>query len=132
MGPGPTGGRLPAVVTTDTREGRGRSPGVAAFLSFLWPGLGQWYAGKRRAGIVFALPVFIAAAVLVGWLLQGPEWIVLQLLSPGTALTVAVLVGLLGLWRFVSMIDGASTIGLDFRCEKLNAQMSQPVFERRL
>ena len=60
---------------------------------------------------MFALPVFIAAAVLVGWLLQGPEWIVLQLLSPGTALTVAVLVGLLGLWRFVSMIDGASTIG---------------------
>ena len=98
-------------MTTDTREGRGRSPGLGAFLSFLWPGLGQWYAGKRRAGIVFALPVFIAAAVLVGWLLQGPEWIVLQLLSPGTALTVAVLIGLLGLWRVVSMIDGASTIG---------------------
>ena len=99
-------------MSNDTGGGRrSRSPGIAAFLSFLWPGLGQWYAGKHRSAIVFALPVVIAAAVLIGWLVQGPESVVLQLLSPATALTVAVLIGLLGLWRFVSMVDGASTVG---------------------
>jgi hypothetical protein len=30
-------------------RGRRRSPSLAALLSFLWPGLGQLYAGKRRA-----------------------------------------------------------------------------------
>ena len=98
-------------MSTDTRGGRGHSPGLAAFLSFLWPGLGQWYAGARRTGLVFALPVLVAAAVAVGWIAQGPESIVLGLLSPGTALTVAVLIGLLGLWRFASMVGSASTAG---------------------
>lgn len=82
-----------------------RSPGVAAFLSFLWPGLGQWYAGARRAGLAFALPVAIVAVVLGSWLLAGPEAVVINLLSPGTALTVAILIALLAVWRIVSMID---------------------------
>jgi polyisoprenyl-teichoic acid--peptidoglycan teichoic acid transferase len=90
---------------------RTRSPGIAAFLSFLWPGLGQWYGGSRRTAIVFALPVVVVAVVLVSWLLQGPESLVLQLLSPGTALTVAILIVLLGLWRIVSMVDGLTSLG---------------------
>jgi LCP family protein required for cell wall assembly len=93
----------------ETRGGRPiRSPGIAAFLSFLWPGLGQWYAGGRRNAIVFALPVLVVVVVLVTWLLQGPESVVIQLLSPGTALTIVVLVGLLAIWRVVSMVDAAS------------------------
>lgn len=88
-----------------------RSPGIAAFLSFLWPGLGQWYAGARRNALVFAIPVAVATAVLVSWLLQGPESVVIQLLSPGTALTVVILTVLLGLWRLVAMVDVASSLG---------------------
>jgi LCP family protein required for cell wall assembly len=34
-----------------------RHPALAAFLSFLFPGLGQAYAGNRRLGALFALPV---------------------------------------------------------------------------
>ena len=90
---------------------RTRSPGIAAFLSFLWPGLGQWYIGARRTALVFATPVAIVAIVVVTSLLQGPEAFVLQLLSPGTALTIAVLVVLLGIWRIVSMVDGAASAG---------------------
>lgn len=82
-----------------------RSPGIAAFLSFLWPGLGQWYAGARRAGLIFAIPVAVVAVVLGSWLLAGPEAVVINLLSPGTALTVAILVALLAVWRIVAMID---------------------------
>jgi polyisoprenyl-teichoic acid--peptidoglycan teichoic acid transferase len=90
---------------------RHRSPGVAAFLSFLWPGLGQWYGGARRTAVVFALPILVVAIVLVSEFLQGPETLVLQLLSPGTALTVAVLIVLLGLWRIVAMVDGLVSLG---------------------
>jgi LCP family protein required for cell wall assembly len=96
-------------VSIESRGGRPiRSPGIAAFLSFLWPGLGQWYAGGRRNALVFAFPVLVVAVVLVTWLLQGPESVVIQLLSPGTALTIVVLVGLLAVWRIVSMFDAAS------------------------
>jgi LCP family protein required for cell wall assembly len=96
----------------ESRGGRrARSPGLAAFLSFLWPGLGQWYAGARRTGLVFALPVAVVAVVIASWLLQGPEALVIQLLSPGTALTIVVLIALLALWRIVSMIDVAASLG---------------------
>jgi LCP family protein required for cell wall assembly len=95
-------------VSIESRGGRPiRSPGIAAFLSFLWPGLGQWYAGGRRNALVFAFPVLVVAVVLVTWLLQGPESVVIQLLSPGTALTIVVLVGLLAVWRVASMVDAA-------------------------
>ncbi|HEY7131564.1 MAG TPA: hypothetical protein VH440_04895, partial [Candidatus Limnocylindrales bacterium] len=97
--------------TPNEAERRGRSPGLAAFLSFLWPGLGQWYAGARRSAVIFAIPVAIVVVVLASWLLQGPEWVVIQLLSPGTALTIAILIGLLGIWRLISMVDGANTVG---------------------
>jgi polyisoprenyl-teichoic acid--peptidoglycan teichoic acid transferase len=99
------------VSTPNEAERRGRSAGLAAFLSFLWPGLGQWYAGSRRSAVVFAIPVAIVVVVLASWLLQGPEWVVIQLLSPGTALTIAILIGLLGIWRLISMLDGANTVG---------------------
>jgi LCP family protein required for cell wall assembly len=99
-------------VSIEPRGGRRlRSPGIAAFLSFLWPGLGQWYAGARRTGLVFALPVLIVAIVVVSWALQGPEALVIQMFSPGTALTIVVLIGLLGVWRVVSMVDVASSVG---------------------
>jgi LCP family protein required for cell wall assembly len=105
-------GRLRPAVSIETRGGRRpRSPGIAAFLSFIWPGLGQLYAGARRTGIVFALPVAVVAIVLASWLLQGPEALVIQMFSPGTALTIVVLIGLLAVWRIVSMVDVATSLG---------------------
>jgi LCP family protein required for cell wall assembly len=99
-------------VTTESGGGlRARSPGIAAFLSFLWPGLGQWYAGARRAALAFAFPVLVVAIVLLSWLVQGPETILIQLLSPGTALTFVVLIGLLAIWRIVAMADGVASVG---------------------
>jgi LCP family protein required for cell wall assembly len=99
-------------MSTDARGGRRtRSPGIAAFLSFLWPGLGQWYGGARRAALVFALPIVVVAIVLLNSLGQGPENLVFQLFSPGTALTIAVLIILLGVWRIVSMFDGLASAG---------------------
>src|SRR5258705_1232693 len=104
--------RLRPAVSNDSRGGRRtRSPGIAAFLSFLWPGLGQWYAGTRRTALVLAFPVLVVAVVVASWLIQGPESLVIQMLSPGTALTIVVLIALLAVWRIVSMVDVASSVG---------------------
>lgn len=99
-------------MSIEPRGGRRlRSPEVATFLSFLWPGLGQWYGGARRPAIIFALPVAAVVLVLVSWVVQGPEAMVVQLLAPETALTVLILVTLLGLWRLASMSDALSIVG---------------------
>jgi LCP family protein required for cell wall assembly len=99
-------------MSQDARGGeRRRSPAIAAFLSFLFPGLGQWYGGARRAALVFAAPVVLLLAFVVGSLLLGPESFLIGLLTPATALTLTILVVLLGLWRIVSMSYGVATLG---------------------
>jgi polyisoprenyl-teichoic acid--peptidoglycan teichoic acid transferase len=90
-----------------TREGAAeRSPAVAVFLSFVWPGLGQWYRGRPRAGLVYALPVLVAVgAVVARIVVSGPESFVTDLITPSLALTAFILLGLIGVWRLVSMAD---------------------------
>jgi LCP family protein required for cell wall assembly len=43
------------------------SPALAAFLSFVFPGLGQAYAGDARKGVVWAVPMFLI--IIAGLLL---------------------------------------------------------------
>ena len=50
---------------------RGRSPGVAAFLSFLVPGLGQAWAGDGARGLVVSIPFVAAVALLLGTLVAA-------------------------------------------------------------
>lgn len=70
--------------------------------------MGHWYAGSARSALLFALPVLTVAVVFGLQLLGGPAKLAIGLLTPSTALTVVILVGLLGAWRLVSM---ASAIG---------------------
>jgi LCP family protein required for cell wall assembly len=84
---------------------------VAAFLSFVWPGLGEWYAGYRRRALLFALPVLAVAVVFGLQLLGGAANLAIGLLTPSTALTVVILVGLLGAWRLISMTGALTTAG---------------------
>ena len=90
-----------------------RSPTLATFLSFLWPGLGQWYAGSGRSAVIFALPVAAVVAVVVVQVLSGPTSLVVSLFDPSTALTILVLIGLLGLWRLISMGDALTSAERD-------------------
>ena len=85
-----------------------RSPSLAIVLSFLWPGLGQWYAGRPGSALVYALPIAGALAILLASAAQGIEQLTLALFAPSFALTTVVLVVLLGLWRVVAMVDAAS------------------------
>jgi LCP family protein required for cell wall assembly len=76
---------------------------LAAFLSFLFPGLGQAYAGNRRLAALFALPVaiLILAALLV--VIAGGREVLNSFLS---ASFLTALIGLdiaLMAWRLVAI-----------------------------
>lgn len=80
-----------------------RHAGVAAFLSFLFPGLGQAYAGARRAAVVFATPVLFGLLALLTALLLSVDRLRNEVLSAGF-LTGALIanVALMG-WRLAAI-----------------------------
>ena len=99
--------REPIVLETDepaTRP-RGRSPRLAASLSFLWPGLGQLYLGRLRLAAIFAVPSVVVVLLLAYGLRRGPVVFAAQLFADrafGLA-AVAILI-LFGVWRLVAVI----------------------------
>jgi len=87
-----------------------RSPSIAAFLSFLWPGLGHWYTRRDRAALLFALPVIAVIAIIAITAVGGLGQLAELVLTPSSALTVFILIVLLGVWRELAVIDSASAI----------------------
>jgi LCP family protein required for cell wall assembly len=86
---------------------RPRSLSIAAFLSFLWPGLGHWYVGRGRAALLFAIPALLAVGVVLVQIAGGVEQLFALLLEPSSALTIAILILLLGGWRLIAIADSA-------------------------
>ena len=82
-----------------------RSPATASVLSFIWPGLGQWYARQPLRALLYGLPPILLIAGLLVAVLVGPEVFVLRLLAPSFALGIIALVGLHALWRVASIVD---------------------------
>jgi LCP family protein required for cell wall assembly len=84
-----------------------RNAGLAAFLSFLFPGLGQEYADDRRSAVVFALPVVLLVLVLLLARLLLIDRLRNDVFSAGF-LTAALFVniGLMG-WRLVAIAHAA-------------------------
>jgi LCP family protein required for cell wall assembly len=80
-------------------------------LSFLWPGLGQLYSRRRFAAAVFAVPMFLAAIWLGLQLANGLGYFGASFLDDSFALTFAVGLVLLGLWRMASMIHAYAVAG---------------------
>ena len=80
------------------------SPSLAALLSFLWPGLGQYYARRRAAALLFALPALIAAGIVLYEARRGAAVMVARLLDPHVAAAVLVAVLVLGLWRLLAVL----------------------------
>jgi LCP family protein required for cell wall assembly len=85
---------------------------LATFLSFLWPGLGQWYGGRTRAAVLFAVPVIGVVLLLLITAAGGLGQLAALLLTPSSALTVVILIGLLAVWRLLSMADALKLPGL--------------------
>jgi LCP family protein required for cell wall assembly len=80
-----------------------KSPSLGALLSFLWPGLGQLYAGRLLVGTVFAIPAVIAVAVLFYESRRGLAVLTARFLDPTVAWIALVAVLGLGLWRLLSV-----------------------------
>ncbi|MGA2514438.1 MAG: LCP family protein [Candidatus Limnocylindrales bacterium] len=83
---------------------RRRSPSFAALLSFLWPGLGQLYVGKRLAAAIFAAPAVLILLLLAYAMRRGPVVFAAQLFADRTVglAAVAILI-LVGVWRLAAV-----------------------------
>jgi hypothetical protein len=105
--------------TDDTAtRGTGRSPSLAAFLSFLWPGLGQLYLRNRRTAAIFAAPAFLLLLLLAYELRQGPFVFGARFIDPAFSRAAAVLVLALGAWRLGAVVH-AFLGGEPFRSRKV-------------
>jgi polyisoprenyl-teichoic acid--peptidoglycan teichoic acid transferase len=76
---------------------------LAAILSFVWPGLGQWFQARRRLAKLYALPVIPVAVLGLLLLSGGFESAALRLFDPTLALIVLGVVVLVGAWRLASL-----------------------------
>jgi len=80
-----------------------RHPALAAFLSFLFPGLGQAYAGNRKLAVLLALPVVVLVLVGLGMYLAAGRGALNSVLS---ASFLTALIGLdvaLLIWRLFAI-----------------------------
>ena len=80
---------------------------MAALLSFLWPGFGQLYVGKRRAAALFAAPAVLVLLLLGYQLSQGTVVFAARLFADrGFGLAVIAIVILLGALRLAAVAHG--------------------------
>lgn len=96
---------------TEPRQADSRSPAVAAILSFGWPGLGQLYAGRRRVAAFLGVPVLIIAALLLIAASGGVAVLASRMLVPAFAISVLLLVIVLGVWRIAAILDAFRAVG---------------------
>jgi LCP family protein required for cell wall assembly len=85
-----------------------RSSTIAAALSFVWPGLGQWYARRNREALIFAIPVLVVLLLVLTWLAFGS---VFDLLVPAFALTFLLIIVADAAWRIGSAFHAAWVTG---------------------
>ena len=85
------------------------SPSLAALLSFVWPGLGQLYVGRRRAALLFALPAVAVTLLVLFQARQGLTVLAARFVDPGYALAACILIILVGAWRAVAVLHAYST-----------------------
>jgi LCP family protein required for cell wall assembly len=86
-----------------------KSPSLGALLSFLWPGLGQLYAGRFGLGILFGIPaVLVTAVVAYVFFVASDQDIAVaaaRLIDPSVAMAALVTVVALGAWRLLAVLN---------------------------
>lgn len=85
---------------------RTRSAFAAAFLSLLFPGLGQAYAGAPARGLAFAAPPLLALALLAGFVLRADRLELLGfVIQPWVLLVIFLLNVIAAAYRVVAVVD---------------------------
>jgi polyisoprenyl-teichoic acid--peptidoglycan teichoic acid transferase len=100
--------RIDQSVTAETTSPRAaplarRPLALAAVLTFIWPGLGQWFQGRRTWAKLFALPLLPVLVLGALLLKDGFESAALRLFDPTLALIVLVIVILAAAWRLAAL-----------------------------
>lgn len=88
-----------------------RSPTIAAFLSFCWPGLGQLYAGRRGLALLLGLPVVSIATFFIAQALGGVAVLGSRMFVPAFALSVLALAIIVGVWRLAAIVEAFGSVG---------------------
>jgi len=108
-----------AARTTRSHEGahltvrpRPKHPSLAALLSFLFPGLGQAYAGQPRLAAIFAAPVLLLVLAVVAVATLFATQLRNELLSSSFLVGAIVLDLALMAWRLASVGQAGLAIGL--------------------
>lgn len=96
---------------TGDEIGLRRSPTLAASLSFVWPGLGQLYAGRRGLALVLALPVVVIAGFFLIQALGGVAVLGSRMFVPAFAWSVLALAVIVGVWRFAAIVQAYTSVG---------------------
>ncbi len=79
---------------------------LAAALSFIWPGLGQGWAGARRRALLFAAPMMLlAVAALLLVIVQGRARALGLLLQPDVLVALLTLNVLVLAYRIFAIVD---------------------------
>jgi LCP family protein required for cell wall assembly len=88
-------------------SGGGRSAFAAAFLSFIFPGLGQVYAGRLVRGLIMAAPPILGLALLAGVLVSKTtrDGFLAQFADPSWLVAALVVNGLLLFYRAFAVVD---------------------------
>jgi LCP family protein required for cell wall assembly len=92
-----------------TRRSRG-SPSFAALLSFVWPGLGQLYAGRLRLALAFSVAAVAVALALLWQARQGLTVLAAHFIDPNYALTALVVIVAIGLLRLAAVLHAYMAI----------------------
>ena len=85
------------------RVARRTSAALAAALSFLFPGLGQAYAGRPALGLLLAAPPLLVAGMLIGAAASGSEVVLDLLVVPGALTAIVILDLVLMAWRVAAI-----------------------------
>lgn len=88
---------------TPSAATKGRSGSIAALLSFVWPGLGQLYAGNRRLAAIFAIPALLLLPLLAYQLRDGVAVFGTRFTDPGYVFGALIILLALGVWRFAAV-----------------------------
>ena len=73
----------------------------ATTLSFIWPGLGEAYAGRRLPYVLaWAVPPLVLIGVLLAWVALDPASFATRLLAPSFALSIVLLIAALPTWPY--------------------------------
>jgi LCP family protein required for cell wall assembly len=93
------------VMTEGGRAAGPASPGRAAFLSFVLPGLGQVALGSFRRGLVLGIPILVTLGAAAFFILADHADLISGLFDPKVILALIILDVLLGLLHLIAIGD---------------------------